>query len=626
MTMTGDRRRFDLLRGRLGGWLWEDSRELRQRGEHNVVPPGDWIGNRYYVGGVEIWPAIKDLFVELVDGRYNVIVLRGAAGWAKTFLGRLLLLRSIYEIGCKEHPHADIGSLSKAIPLRIALIHMNRDRAREELLDPLVYLVQSSGWYRDNFPPQTRIYSGTGEESTFLSFHRSGRPVLRVRPVVTRAEAVVGLDLVAAHLSECNKYDVVENSRRVRGEESYDAAMQIYTELRTRLLTRYHKPLAPCIRVVMDSSERYEDDFLSRVAPTLARDQEGGGLRSIVVSKSTWETQPGANRGPFFLFCKPRKGARSEVVETDERKAQLIESGRDVVEIPIGGAQEFLTAAKRDPDWFARDVGGWPTDAICRWLRDPDALAVCRETRLRWLEDRGLPTAQAVPERFTQGHSKIDWDLCCTRPSGGVGWRPRVCPDRERFIHVDLADTGDDYLGLSMGCVVDIREDGPVLWCDFATRICKDVDEYRLDDVRRLIEDIRDHGYWIKLVTFDRYQSTQIIQALSDRGFSVGRVSVHQPPDAYDHLQAAVMTGRLLIDAGPILSTEMTQLEALLVGSQRKVHHRKGGHDDVADAVAGWVWQSTLAAKRSLAEPLDARLPGSISVEEVEAYSSRRIM
>lgn len=633
-----DARRFELVRGVFGDGLRESedaariklgqeeeaaqlARARMSAGDEPDVPPAKWISDPYYTGDVEVWPAVKDLFVEVVEGGYNVIVLRGAAGWAKTFLARLLLKYTIHQVGNLRNPHSKIGPMSRAIPLRVALVHISKSRAREELLDPLVTMVQSAGWYRDRFPPQQRVLGAAGDESTYLAFRKEGRVVLRVNAVPTRPESVVGNDLVACHMSECNKYDVVEDSLRSRGDQKrYDAAMALWKELRVRLLTRFYKPLASCVRVIVDSSERYEDDFIAQLVPGL----QGTGLRHAVLARSNWQTMPGKNRGPWFWFCKPRKGARAEVVDTDERREALLEQGREVVEVPQGEAGEYLAAARDEPDDFARDAGGWPTDAISRWLRDPEALARCRQARKAWLKDRGVDRdVVGAPERFVQGFSMIGWEQLCHAPGSkaadGVrreGWEPRVLPSRPRFLHVDLADTGDDFVGLAMACVAELRRDGPVLWVDWALRMHKGGDEFDLDGVRELIVAARDHGFWVKRVTTDRYQSSALVQQLRDQGIDAERVSVHAPPDAYDALAAGLRAGRVLVDCGEALTEELTQMEAVVENNRRKVRHRKGGHDDAADALAGAVWQAGLDAQADVGEPLGAQEAPGVPLDE----------
>jgi len=645
--LAGLDRAIDDARLRQKEKLNETEREqlLEKRRSQNApnVPPAEWIGSAYYRGELNVWPAVKDLFVEIVEGGYNVIVLRGSAGWAKTTLGRLLLLRSLHEAGNYASVHREIGPLSSAIPLRIPLVHKKVEKAREALLDPIVTLIRSAGWFRDNFQPPKRIYGPAGHETRSLAFFKPGNPapIVTMRPTITRPDSIIGDDLLAIHLSECNSFDVVEDSKRSRdeAEKEYDVAEKIWRELRVRLLTRFHKPLAPPVRVILESSERYHGDFLDRIS----KDLERHAFKAIVIRRSNWDTPPGKLKGPWFDFAIPRRGERGEVVDTDERKRFLVDAGREIIRCPQGEIGEYLAEARADPEEFVRSVAGYPTDAIRPWLHDLDAIDRCAEARVKFLADaeerwkrenmrrvvrmgetppmRELRAAAA--ETFLLGYSRIDWSALSHRPGYSAFDIPRVLPDAPRFIHIDLADTGEDFVGFAMGCVAGERSDGPVIWFDLILRIDKPPGaEHDIDGVRQLVEQLRDHGFTIQQVSFDRYQSSHIVQILRDRGFSVERLSVHRTDEAYKTLRAAIVSGRALFEASADLKRELAEIERKDKGTRTIVEHRKGGHDDAPDAMAGVVWQ----ASRSIELPeLDAMPAFSPEVELEPTNDPRKI-
>jgi hypothetical protein len=581
--------------------------------------PGDWVTNPYFVGPINVWPKIRDLFVEIVEGGYTIIALRGSAGWGKTHLGTLLTYRSLYEIGCYGSPHAAIGDLEPNLPLRIVQMGVDSDMARERLFNPLGNMVRQSPWFSEHFRAQQRLYNQTGVN--FVSLTRPGNEsaAVRFQPDPTTADALIGQNVVVAHLTECNKYDFVEGSKKSQGKV-YDAATEIYQELLVRLL-RFHRPFEPCVRIVLDSSERYEGDFLARITPTM----EDNGFKSIVISKSNWHTRPGADVGPIFYFAKPRKGTQSEVVEDEDRRKQLVNQGREVIEVPYGPEQQNYKMAKKNPDHFAQNVVGCPTDAVDRFITDAESIEQCRQARASFLLDKNAAVGK-ISEKFLLGHSQLDWQALCERDALGR-YKPRVMPHEPRYIHFDLATTGQDFVGFAMGCFAGMRVGQPIIWYDLALRIERDGKEYDFALLRKLLDSLTEHGFSFAQVSFDSFQSFDFGQQLKNtRGMRVERVSLHITVDGYVAMREALYDQRLLIDAGDILVNELVQLERRVTNNREMVGHRPGGHDDLADAVAGVAWEVVKAsAKRQHTSIVTAHVPRMRTSDETAAFMSRPV-
>lgn len=564
----------------------------RMRGRDKpVVPIAEWISNPYYTGAIDLWPATKDQFVELLDRKPSptVILFRGGTNTAKSFTCALVVLRSIYELGSMMNPHSRVGNFSPIAPLKIALMHLSQRRARSKLLETLVGMVRTAGWFREHFPPQKTVYSG-------VNVSRLEFPGLVVEPVSTDPKAIVSDDVVGLHASEVNEYAIVEGSTRLRGDQgSYDVGWRVYREALNRLRSRFSPPYDSAVKFLFDSAERYDGDCTSRIDAELP----DTGVPHAVAQRSNWEMRPGRNRGPWFDFAIPTKGKRGEVVETKERKAELEVAGRRLVRVPRGPEDETLHAAETDPDDFSINQGGWPTDAIGRWVDDPGVFDLCVAERAAYLQGIGVdedPVA-AFPEQWKLGHVLTDdrdpdWTKVCTQDVRGV-WRPRVLPYSLRFAHFDLATTGEDYVGFAMGTLLDVREGCPVVWYDASVRFLRDGPEYDFELLREVVRALRRHGFPLSFLTFDSYQDYDFSKIMKAEGLKTWRVSMVRSIDGWKAFRPGLTSGRALLPIGEdtVGREELSQLERRVENGKVYVKHRPGGHDDLAQAQAAVYWQ-----------------------------------
>jgi len=579
------------------------ARERLRANDLELPPAGDWITNPYHVGGIELWPAVRDTIVEIIESKANIIILRGGTFSAKSFIAEQLIKRSIAEIGCVRRPHSYLGPLSRTTDLWVQLMHRKMSDARDEMLSKLRASIIDAGWFREHFAPQKMAYN-LGVGVTHLRF-----PTVLVKPVATAAGSLVGRNLFAFWASEANEYDVVEGSSRAHTGGTYDAGLAVFEEAFTRM-KRFHRPLVPPIRYIFDSTERYEGDLLARLSASLPE----LGIQSIVIQRSQWEVKPGALKGPFFDFAKPVKGKRGEIVETEGRRAELLSDRREIVPVPVGDENEYLIAAKMSPDDFARNLGGWPVDAIGRYIDNPDHLARCVREREIYLEGLrlGVDPARAMQDEFLPGSSAIDWTKLARFDEATGAWSPLVLPNAPRAIHFDLAaggKSGQDYIGMSMGCQIERIGNLPRVWYDFALRLLRDGERYDYERVRAFVEDLRRHGFRICLVTFDSFQSFDFQQILRGWGYQVEQISMVRTIDGYTAFSAGYRAGLALLPVweSSIAFEELVQLERKHVNNREVIEHRPKRHDDVAQAIAAVYWQLHLRNGLSVGAPVGGR-------------------
>jgi len=188
--------------------------------------------------------------------------------------------------------------------------------------------------------------------------------------------------------------------------------------------------------------------------------------------------------------------------------------GSHIIEIPIEYLDDFINS----PTDAFRSYGDRPGKAEYPYFEDRQAVHALVENT--WKNPFNADTLQFDPE------------FRCT-------------DNNLRFIHVDLAHTGD-ACGISMCCVAswahtlvhkfdpekkvkyEDKEYRPVVHFDFLGRITSEAQggEIIFDDVRKLIYELDDRGFPIYLITYDRFQSVDSVQLLRRRGFTVANLSL----------------------------------------------------------------------------------------------------
>jgi hypothetical protein len=109
-------------------------------------------------------------------------------------------------------------------------------------------------------------------------------------------------------------------------------------------------------------------------------------------------------------------------------------------------------------------------------------------------------------------------------------------------------------------------------------------------EIRNIVYGLKTIGFNIAKVTADSYQSASILQDLRKKGFEAETFSLDRTLDGYATLKELICLGRCRFYPYEPFLNELRRLELI---DGRKVEHPSvnGGSKDVADAVAGCVYQ-----------------------------------
>lgn len=200
----------------------------------------------------------------------------------------------------------------------------------------------------------------------------------------------------------------------------------------------------------------------------------------------------------------------------------------------------------------------------------------------------------------------------------------------EYFIHVDLAQKHDNCAvamsHISGWGTVEGKKRGvePKITVDLVRHWKTNSDKpLDLENVRDFILDVWRAGFNIKLVTFDRWNSTQTIEDLKSYGLKAEILSIALPH--YMDFLIAVNERRVEGPDIDLLKTEMLQLRLI---KANKVDHPRKGSKDLADATCGAIFNAVkYSPRRSGSGQIEVftggrsepQTPPPVSQENVEA-------
>jgi hypothetical protein len=173
--------------------------------------------------------------------------------------------------------------------------------------------------------------------------------------------------------------------------------------------------------------------------------------------------------------------------------------------------------------------------------------------------------------------------------------------DKEYFIHVDLAQK-HDHCAVAMAHVNhwvnvkvtnDYSQPAPIVEVD-AVRFWTPTADKSVDftEVKDYILSLKTRGFNIRVCTFDRWNSHDMMQQLKQYGINTELLSVAKKH--YDDMAMIVAEERVSGPAIKLLIDELLQLRIM----RDKVDHPRKGSKDLADAVCGAIFNSISRTKQ----------------------------
>ncbi len=191
-------------------------------------------------------------------------------------------------------------------------------------------------------------------------------------------------------------------------------------------------------------------------------------------------------------------------------------------------------------------------------------------------------------------------------------------PDKEYFIHVDLAQK-HDHCAVSMAHVqkwVNVKvtdnysQPAPIVEVD-AVRYWTPTPDKSVDfsEVRDYILSLRTRGFNIRVCTFDRWNSHDMMQQLKQYGINTETLSVAKKH--YDDMAMIVLEERLTGPHIKLLIDELLQLKIM----RDKVDHPRKGSKDLADAVCGSIYNAITMSRNANTKEVEIHTYDSIKYD-----------
>jgi len=576
--------------------------------ERIPVPPEVFFTEKDYLGhiGKDIykawWPHVLNICNP--SKRIYEVIFTGAIGYGKSHvMNAVILPYRIYRLSCLKNPARYFGLASDSSIVfgvyAITLTHVDEIGfyiLREQAID-------KSPYFREVFP---RVQKG-GEAIIFPKGIR----------VIAGSSALhaIGKNLIGISCDEVNFYN--------QGKATAGKAHELASAVARRLESRFQGSDGELLGVVgFVSSKRTETDFLDQRIVKI-KNQPG----VYIVDAPLWEFNERVNYcGKTFrvqLGDEVRDAQLLDAVDYVEGDwkvtvAAIPDAEANIIEVPVEHYKPFV----EDPNGAIRDIAGRSTKGFLPFIPRRIIINNMLDVTLPKSFDKEItPLHVGSPGELSE---RFAVDRVCRVHMNR--WQPVRHPGAPRYIHIDLA-VRQDRAGIAMlhpaGHYMTTEKDfagNPVkkdgvevetIVKDIEVDFCLAVvagpkgEEIDFQKIRNFLIFLRNVGYWIRLITFDSYQSVDSIQLLRGIGFEAEVQSVDRTIAPYKVFRQTMAEGRIKCPPHELLRAELGGLEYDAV--REKVDHQQDGSKDVSDAICGAIYRCSLDKIRPSDVPPDRR-------------------
>jgi hypothetical protein len=575
-----------------------------------IVPVRKWVNDPYYLGEdvSNIYPYWKKELVKIFESeeRINQVIITGALGTGKSTMAVLIILRVIYALSCYKHIAA-LFNLFGVSRIAFAYLSVTKEQAQNTGFALLVEWIDSIPYFREMFKRRAGIDSMViwPEERLLVTFG-------------SVANHFIGMNLIGSILDEANFF-----SGRSKEDSDYtmnNKVASMYTQIMTRSESRFIVNGVNHSMSILVSSSTVSSSFTEERIERAKDDPH-----TYVMSPALWEVKPwNYKRGNFYVYVG---GDNIEpfVIENLDDFNMILENKKleQVHGLSLDNAYITMPAVVKSriikvPEEHRQSFQG---DVVIA-LQDIAGYSVSAANRLFTSESS---YAKSISESLYHPFSRSEITLSTTNQTVQDGFMPIKSylyngfsfPDKskKRFIHIDLALTGDSA-GIAMSHIsgwksiykqdsnyeklgdnpYGLIEDEikiPVIQMDFMLKINppKKPNKISLSKIRDFIVYLRNEmRVQIDLITADQFQSAQLMQELEELGFKTGYLSVDRTAEAYLTFTNLMYEERIKTYDYEPFKKEL--FNVVYYPSKKKVDHPATGSKDVADAVVGSVFNA----------------------------------
>lgn len=559
----------------------------------------------------EKWPNIfplwkktlKEIFPTPFNAPYNEVLISAAAGSGKTVTATLSMLYDIYKLGCLKNP-CEFYQLSPGTMIIMAIFSATAATTKVNW-EEITQGIEACPWIK------RKIVDKRGVER-------------KIGPVVP-VEVIPGIFVQTGskfqHSMGKAIFSAMMDEAAFGGANKNDS-QKSYNELSSRIKTRFSKwgskGNTPG-QLFLISSPKEAGDFMQyRIEES---QKAGASLTKIMQNIATWDADPDKDSDDKFTVFIGNENKEPCIYEQNEEVP--IEEMDYLIYPPMRFYEEF----KKDLLISIMNYGGITTTSDMALFKSPTVL-----------NDAFILNNPFQQDVITLPFDKMDKQLIdfCDL----TYFKDIRHPDYNRFIHIDAAYSTNtlDVYGLAAGyCILTdntiINEQHPDLineedafskkdrqyFIDFAVGITAPKgQEVSLTKVQDFIEYlIKKCNYPVACISADQFQSKQTLQNLQTKGFNTEYISVDRTRDPYLFLRYLIHNKQVSIAKNDYLKLELRKLR----DDGKKVDHPVAYHKDIADAVAGCLWNCANSTELMSASRVAKKILNPISYTPIQSQS-----
>ncbi len=463
------------------------------------------------------------------------IILQLGKGSGKDYTSTIACAYIVYLLLCLKDPAVYYGK-PPGDAIDIINIAINAQQANRVFFKGFNQRIEKSPWFQGKYNPKASMVE-FDKEITVHSGH-------------SESEAWEGYNVLVVILDEISGFELESTS----GNAQAKTASSIYKMYKGSITSRF----PDFGKLVLLSFPRFKNDYIQQ------RYNEVIAEKEVVLRSKLFKVNPDLSDGT--------EGNEFEIEWEEDhiisyKLPKIFALKRPTWEInPTRKIEDFTEAFYTDP-----------TDALMRFACMPP------EATDAFFKNRAV-----IEKAFSNPKINVDKD-------GRVDDDFKPKPDIQYFMHVDLAQKHDH-------CAVALAHvDGWVTmeiggkFKEAAPRVVVDAIRYwtptasksvDFTEVKDYILSIRNRNFNLKMVTFDRWNSHDMMQQLGVNGIKTEILSVAKKH--YEDMSLVITEERLHGPKIQLLIDELLQLRII----KDKVDHPRKGSKDLSDAVCGAVFNA----------------------------------
>lgn len=515
---------------------------------------------------------LKELFPDNLTMTVNNAIFSGCRGIGKSELSVAICCYMLYKVMCLKNPR-EYFRLKPTETIAFAFMNITQSLSEDIGISKFQNTVQMSPWFMEH---------GTLE----------GRKDIRWVPpeyiniiIGSQAKDVIGQAVLFAF------FDEISFIRNQDIEKQKAIAIDMISTAIGGMKTRYVYNGKSEALLILASSKRSEKSFLET---WMKKKLETDGDNLFLVDEAIWNVKPeGTYSGKTFRVALGNKFLTSQVIPDGDDSSDWISKGYKILSVPVEFRADFLTDIERS----LCDFAGISSSELSKYISGE----AWNDTKVEGAQNAFLSDVIEV------GNGKDDFRQY--RNFFDVNRLDKRYFNRPLYIHLDMSVSGDKtgIAGVWIKSKSMSREDRDAA-DELRFKLAFSVSvkapkghQVSFEKNRKFIYWLKEIGLNIKGVSTDSYQSADLGQILTQKGYnykmiSVDRVDTDKICKPYQYFRSCIYEKRIESYTDDLLSEEIIDLERNI--NTGKVDHPSGGSKDQADAVVGAIYHASMYAEQ----------------------------